>query len=153
MWCKGITSLFQSEDRGSIPRTRTVLDCIYVKDYKAEYRLRMRARCLSYLGGRCAKCGTKVDLQFDHIILGTKAFEISTAIRDGYAWARVQPELDKCQLLCWQHHIGKTAMERSVPHGGGKSGKKNCPCGPCRARKREYMRDYRSRNAVVAQSG
>ena len=111
------------------------------------YHERMNA-AREHLGGKCVKCGITTELEMDHIDPETKLFAIS----DGYNtplpvfWA----EVAKCQLLCRQHHREKTQAESSVAHGGGASGRKNCKCDPCKARKAEYMREYKARRKLVA---
>jgi hypothetical protein len=127
-------------------------------DYRAAWRVRTRRQAMEFLGGACVWCGALEGLEFDHVIAATKDFEISKAIADCYSWARIQVELLKCQLLCRPCHVEKTAqnMENGqVDHGGGLSGKKNCKCIPCKARKAEYMRGYmrssRKKHADVAQ--
>lgn len=95
-----------------------------------------------YLGGRCAKCDSVDGLQFDHIDRALKEFEISRMFRNR-SRKSVILELDKCQLLCADHHREKTSEEMGVEHGGGLSGKKNCKCDPCRKRKNEYMREWK----------
>lgn len=109
---------------------------------QAAYLRRRRVQATEYLGGRCALCSTRADLQFDHIDPTTKVIEIGAAIAKHWSWQRLLVELAKCQLLCGPHHRDKTARELSVEHGGGASGRKNCPCDPCKARKAEYMRAY-----------
>lgn len=62
-----------------------------------------------------------------------------------WSWRRLVTELNKCQLLCRPCHLKKSQTDgssRAVEHGGGESGKKNCPCAPCKARKAEYMANY-----------
>lgn len=121
------------------------------------WKIRTKARALEYLGGRCRGCGTQDSLDFDHVDPATKVIEISMAIARTWSWARLKEELDKCQLLCRPCHIEKSAANndgRIVSHGGGRSGKKNCPCGPCKSRKADYMRAYGhpARHALLAQS-
>ncbi len=111
-------------------------------DYKAVWRERTRAWAMELLGGKCAKCGGTDRLQFDHRDPANKTFTISVGIADCFSKARLETELTKCQLLCVDCHRQKTSLEQGVPHGGGKSGKRNCPCVPCRKRKREYMKAY-----------
>lgn len=117
-------------------------------DYKAPHRERIRKRALHHLGGICS-CGSIERLQFDHIDGSTKLFNISEAIRDGWSWERIQPELDKCQLLCSPCHLAKTAEERGVPHGGGLRGKRNCPCLLCKGKRAEYARNKRAEKRDV----
>jgi 5-methylcytosine-specific restriction endonuclease McrA len=96
---------------------------------------------LTILGGKCRQCESVDDLQFDHLDPTTKKFSITSR------WnARLNvllPELEKCQLLCRACHLDKTNRHRTVPHGGGKSGKHNCRCEPCRLRRRERARELR----------
>ena len=116
------------------------MDNSYHRTYNLNRYRRLRAECLEKLGGKCAICGTTQNLEFDHIDPKTKSIElgkllnVSQAIRDA--------ELLKCQLLCKQHHLAKSREEAGVAHGEGKSGKRNCPCTPCKIRKAEYMREY-----------
>lgn len=110
-----------------------------------KYLQQRRSQAREYLGGVCNNCGTDKDLQFDHVKASQKSFGIADAINRHMAWAFLVPELDKCQLLCHPCHLEKTKRngdDGSVPHGGGSSGKKNCPCGPCKKRKAEYMQAY-----------
>lgn len=118
-------------------------DCYnsYMREYMLARYHRRRATAIKLLGGECAVCGSAEDLEIDHIDPTTKTMDL------GHFWsvseARYKAELAKCQLLCGPHHNDKTRIQISVPHGGGKSGKKNCKCDPCRARRAEYMRNYR----------
>lgn len=114
--------------------------------YMAAYMLRRyhqrRAEAVANLGGRCVVCGSHLRLEIDHVNRFAKEFDL------GHLWSvsrnRYLSELAKCQLLCQAHHKAKSISERSVDHGGGVSGKRNCKCRPCRSRKREYMRDRKA---------
>jgi hypothetical protein len=78
-------------------------------------RLRfLRYDCIVYLGGICLDCGYYKHLdgfEFDHVPeLGIKTTNISRLLRDGYGkWEDIQPELDKCQLVCGTCHNIRTA--------------------------------------------
>ena len=64
------------------------------------------------LGGKCVKCGTTENLQFDHIDPQTKkdrTYCVSTML--GCSMERVTAEADKCQLLCPKCHLEKTYTE------------------------------------------
>ncbi len=116
-------------------------------DYKKDWRQRTRAWAVALLGGKCSHpgCGAVEALEFDHRNAAEKLFEISVGIRYGYGRTRLEPELAKCQLLCKFHHIAKTQSSpesRSVPHGGGKQGKRGCFCEPCKSQKARYMQKY-----------
>ena len=101
---------------------------------------RRRATAITYLGGICIDCGAKEDLEFDHKDPATKSFNIGAIIL--HSDSKLYRELDKCVLRCGTHHRARTAKQQGVPHGGGLSGKKNCPCEPCKTRKAKYMREY-----------
>jgi hypothetical protein len=124
-------------------------------DYKAEWRLRTREWAVTLLGSACGNCGSTQDLQFDHTDAASKSFEISAGIRDGYSRERLAAELAKCQLLCLPHHMEKSYASgdlKTVPHGGGRTGKHGCKCDPCRLRKNEYLRELkRARRAAARQ--
>ena len=81
----------------------------YNNKCKREYRDKRRAHCREYLGGKCVKCGTTHNLQFDHIKREGKKYEISTKLTN--KWDNLKEELDKCQLLCVPCHLEKTAKE------------------------------------------
>lgn len=106
-----------------------------------------RAEAIELLGGCCTICGSTEDLDIDHVDPALKTMSVSKLW--SVAKARYLAELKLCQLLCRPHHRQKTAAEQEVPHGGGASGKKNCRCVPCKARKAEYMRNYRAPVAEV----
>lgn len=99
-----------------------------------------RENAIEFLGGKCVKCGGTEALEFDHIDPSTKVMTIARASSRNEEF--FMNEVRKCQLLCTQCHLAKTVYESSVEHGGGKSGKKNCPCSPCKAKKAEYMAEY-----------
>ena len=115
--------------------------------YMAEYMRRRiaerRGKAIVQLGGKCAICGSTEELEFDHV---NRDPDPRSRKGHGTMWtfseARLQKELEKCQLLCKLHHLEKTRKENSVEHGGGLSGKKNCPCVLCKQRKAEYMASY-----------
>lgn len=108
---------------------------------KARWEVRRR-QAVDKLGGKCVRCGTTKELEFDHIKPETKKMTIARAssMNEKFFWE----EVAKCQLLCKTHHVEKTAKEiGAVGHGEGKTGKRGCKCIPCKTRKSEYMRDYR----------
>ena len=75
-------------------------------EYKREKRKRCRSKCVEYLGGKCVKCGTTHNLQFDHIKRDTKKYTIAGRVRRNFTI--LKEELDKCQLLCVDCHKIKT---------------------------------------------
>lgn len=98
------------------------------------------------LGGECVQCGSTEALEIDHIDPGYKSYTITSRWNRGIAALR--PELKKCQLLCSPCHQAKTVEFLGVEHGGGASGKKNCKCEPCRAKKQSYMLEFNAGRKV-----
>ena len=86
------------------------------KEQKREYakaqRDERRAHCREYLGGKCVKCGTTHNLQFDHIKREGKKYTIASRIHQNFTI--LKEELDKCQLLCVDCHLEKTAKEWEI---------------------------------------
>lgn len=110
-------------------------------EYQRERSYERLALARERLGGQCARCSSQDDLEFDHIDPATKIREVSACTN--WSLKRFLSEVDKCQLLCGPCHREKTEANGeggtpSVEHGGGLSGKKNCPCALCRARRRSY---------------
>lgn len=116
----------------------------YMRQYMADRRAKRKQQLIEMLGGHCARCEVTDELDFDHIDPKTKSFQISGRALDK-PWALLLEEVAKCQLLCRPHHLEKSLENgdlRNVEHGGGLTGKKNCPCTLCKARKSEYMKKY-----------
>jgi len=82
------------------------------KSKRAEtQRLRRQERrkiLIEHLGGKCCGCGTTENLQFDHIDRTQKSFNIGKCI--DYSLERLIPEVDKCQLLCYECHEVKSLI-------------------------------------------
>ena len=108
---------------------------------RAERRKARREKFLKLLGGKCAECGSKKDLHFDHVRPTTKTRHTSR-LWDANE-ADVQKELKNCQLLCADCH-----HQKSLDHADyGKPSehgtlwryiKHKCRCKRCRARMSEY---------------
>lgn len=67
-------------------------------------RRELRERAVAYLGGKCAicaydKCISAFD--FHHVEIWMKDFTISAKMT---SWAKIEPELKKCVLLCSRCH-------------------------------------------------
>jgi len=58
------------------------------------------------------KCGTTDRLEFDHIDRTTKKYVIASRVNN--KWDNLKEELDKCQLLCVDCHLQKTAKEWQI---------------------------------------
>ncbi|MCV7381583.1 hypothetical protein BST11_25535 [Mycobacterium alsense] len=108
------------------------------REYQRQWVARRRAE---YLSDRCcAECGSRAELQVDHIDPRTKA---SHRI---WSWSevRLRAELDKCQVLCRTCHEAKSIEQQRithhrVPYRHGTPSMYNrhgCRCGLCRLWKR-----------------
>ena len=79
------------------------------REQNRKYRKAARIKCVEYLGGKCVKCGTTHNLQFDHIDRIPKKYTIASRVTNNFTI--LKEELDKCQLLCAPCHLQKTAKE------------------------------------------
>lgn len=116
----------------------------YMKDYMAERYRKRRAHYLEVLGGKCAICGSDHGLEIDHKIAADKSFDVGKALAS-MATAKLEAELTKCQLLCYDCHQKKSindAGNRRWKHGT-LSGYRWCKCPQCKEAKANYMRTYK----------
>lgn len=118
--------------------------------YHREYYYKRRKKITDYLGGSCVECGATEDLHIDHIDPEQKSFNISRNVT--LSNPAVLAELDKCQLLCREHHEAKTARENTGFEHGTVYGfmKMKCLCAPCRAKRRAWNDE---RNAARRKPG
>jgi len=115
----------------------------YMRKYVLERYYRRREEAIQLLGGKCSKCGSIEELDFDHVAPATK-FKTMSALLAGYSEEAVQRELAKCQLLCKACHLEKTKQEGSLSKGWQKQPrlvhgtihaykKHGCRCDECRS--------------------
>ena len=74
-------------------------------------RLRRQERrkiLTEHLGGKCVGCGTTENLQFDHLDRTQKSFTIGKKLY--YPLEKLIPEVNKCQLLCYNCHEFKSLI-------------------------------------------
>jgi hypothetical protein len=110
----------------------------------------LRKEGLEYLGGCCVICGRTDDLEFDHIDPATKIRPVSNIYNSAAFWV----EVNKCQLLCKEHHREKTAQEirirqtkdRNQLHGTiSQYYRYRCRCAACKSCYSEYKKILRIR--------
>lgn len=87
------------------------------KAYQRKWVASKRAKAVEMLGGQCVRCGSKNDLEFDHIDPDTKDPSLRywggthSQSRYGFnfsrSWQWIIKELQKCQLLCDSCHKAK----------------------------------------------
>jgi hypothetical protein len=113
------------------------------------HRLMNEARTL--LGGKCVRCGSAADLEFDHIDRRTKLFNISAVTQ--VPLARWWEEVRKCQLLCLECHQNKSLaagdVQPSPSHATAARYRRGCRCDGCTEAWRQRVASYRANRARV----
>lgn len=72
-------------------------------DRAIRYRKTIKRKILEYKLLNPCKCGENHPAALDFHHLGEKEFCISDAVKNGYAWNRVEKELAKCKVMCNCH--------------------------------------------------
>ena len=119
----------------------------YMREYMNRLYANRRNAAIEKLGGKCVRCGSKEQLQFDHIDPTTKTAEMDRL------WAtsekRINEELRKCQLLCSSCHVKKTLKDlgriSAKESHGTLSSYRYCKCDDCRAANNKYKAEYKRR--------
>ena len=120
----------------------------YMKNFMRERRKKRRAKFVELLGGKCVSCGTKSNLQFDHIDPKKKKHNFNQ-IQDGNE-SIIHDELKKCVLLCAKCHLEKTKKNNEFvnkdkspsTHGTVWHYKKfKCRCDECKKAMSDYYFD------------
>lgn len=91
------------------------------KEYHQKYYANRKQEYVDLLGGRCIKCGSKDNLEFDHIDKNSRKFIIIKILKRKKEI--VLKELKKCQLLCSICHRKKSGKENQC--GGRVKGEKS----------------------------
>lgn len=126
----------------------------YMNEYmKRRYRER-RDAYIEELGGKCVRCKSVENLEFDHINPRTKSYDIAKLFTSANR-AMLESEVSKCQLLCTECHIKKTRKEMHDATGqreywehGTLGGYRYCRCDLCKKAKSEHNKDYRRRKIL-----
>lgn len=104
------------------------------------------------LGGECVGCGSKKNLELDHIDKTKKSFEVSRML--SVSLEKFWKEVEKCQVLCGDCHEDKSIIESGKKIAKGKHGTlssyRYCHCEECRIAKNKYTIEYRKTHARVA---
>lgn len=114
----------------------------YMREYMLKRYYKRRQLAFDILGEICVNCGSKENLEIDHIDPSLKTMNLSKMWN--ITEQRYLNELNLCQVLCNACHKTKSSIDNGVEHGGGVSGKRNCPCNLCKSKKAEYMKSYKS---------
>lgn len=82
------------------------------REYQRKWIANRRATYL--LGKVCIDCGTKEDLEFDHLDPSTKWKHNFWS----YSPKRIEAELEKCVVRCKTHHLEKTLKNKETSKFG-----------------------------------
>lgn len=85
----------------------------YNTDRGRARRLKHRQIFEERLGGKCVKCGTTENLEFDHIHPGDKSFNITSKMNCRIT-NEMYDEVDKCQLMCKSCHKEVTIKQKAI---------------------------------------
>lgn len=124
----------------------------YFREYMLQRYHRRREAAVRKLGGKCAKCGSPSNLQFDHVNPKTKTFEVARI--GSYAEKTFWEEVSKCQLLCGRCHNIKTIQEKGLKVAKGTHGTvssyKYCHCQLCRTAINDHNQARKRRLRALA---
>lgn len=91
----------------------------YIRDRNRAGRVRRTAVAREFISKYldthpCVDCGQdcKKILTFDHVS-GTKEFNISDAVCQGMTLCRIEAEIGKCQVRCFNCHMSKTCQQQN----------------------------------------
>lgn len=129
-----------------------------MRNYMKERRSNRRAKFIQLLGGKCIQCGSKDNLEFDHVHSGWKRHDYND-IRDSNE-NLIARELKKVQLLCHNCHRQKSHNngdfinkdKKPVRHGTIWGYKKlKCRCSRCKKAMREYLQQLKIKKSNIPQ--
>ncbi len=126
---------------------------LYREQHREELNLKqkeiiqaLRKQYIDKLGGKCVKCGSIKNLEFDHINPKDKLYNIDKILSN---LELLIIELVKCQLLCFDCHVEKSTLEKAINITKGcKNSIHTCKCHTCKEKTREYRREQYWRNKV-----
>lgn len=117
----------------------------YMREYHIKRYHKLKDEAFAFLGGKCKKCGSIKNLQFDHIDPAEKEIEMGKFLT--FPLKKFWKEVKKCQLLCDECHQTKSILESGKKIAKGKHGTissyRYCHCEICKEAKREWTRNYR----------
>lgn len=124
-------------------------DRAYMREYMISRYYRRKQEYHHLLGGKCARCGSRENLQFHHRNPSEKLYTIGKVL-SSLSKEKADAEVAKCELLCpdchaaahdWNKH-GTLSMYRN----------QGCRCDLCRKKNTEHSREYkRKRRAALVE--
>lgn len=137
--------------QSSVRTSMVTNSAAYVAAYRKRRYAERKVEIVALLGGACARCGGRDNLEIDHIDPKQKKFEVMAKCWCT-SWDKLKVEIAKCQLLCERCHLEKTSVAKGTH--GTLSAWRYCKCDICRATYNAYMKKYRAerrKNAALAQ--
>lgn len=128
---------------------------INMKIYMRERRADNKAYAIKKLGGKCVKCSSNENLQFDHI--ETRKHNGGFVIADMFSHSRqkLDEELSKCQLLCETCHKEKTLNDMGWKDSKSEHGTPRsylyCRCQVCKDAHNQKINEYRWKKGIRKQ--
>jgi len=119
------------------------------RKYQREWRAKRRRQWVKE-NGPCQMCGSRKDLEVDHVDPSSKLDH------NVWSWAkkRRDRELSKCQVLCGRCHKRKTDEQRPrSPHGTHNRYVSGCRCRPCLLAHNVSTRKWRYRSGLRIPGG
>lgn len=119
----------------------------YMRTYMKRRYWERRELALALLGGKCAKCPSKNDLEVDHkdSKKKTMSFERMTMV----SMEKFMKEISGCQILCDRCHNKKTVVvDKKLKWARGTHGTlsayRYCKCDKCKAAKAAHWQKHKS---------
>jgi hypothetical protein len=119
-----------------------------MREYMIKRYHERRDRAIAHLGGCCKACGSRDQLELDHINPEHKEFDL--AKNWSVSEERFSAELVKCQLLCKECHKKKSLVDNGFKEAKGTHGTLSAYryCGPpkcaaCKSAKSIWTTEYR----------
>ena len=117
-----------------------------MREYMLRRYHRRRSETIEKLGGKCVKCGSTENLEFDHIDPKTKEKQYGKSFTS-LAKDKLDKEIDKAQLLCRNCHEKKSIDDLGLKVAKGQHGTissyRYCKCDECKGAWNKWMREYK----------
>lgn len=100
------------EENGKIPYKD--FEKIYQKIYDKNKRILTRLKFNEYMSDKfCVDCNetNKIVLQCDHV--KEKRYNIARIVAEGASWEKISSELERCEIVCVNCHLRRTAKQFS----------------------------------------
>ncbi len=112
----------------------------YMSDYMLKRYHTKMTDAKEQFGNVCSLCGSSEQLEFHHVNQADKSFTIGSKMLS-LSDAKIQAELEKCQLICSLCHRQQHAS--SAPCGTAQRYWRGCRCKPCVLAYNEYQKEYK----------